>query len=201
MNKFYEDLIKKMGEENFKKIQAARLGIAGLGGLGSNCAANLVRVGFRCFTIVDFDVIDHSNLDRQFYFLDQVGQDKTKALEANLRRINSDLDINAVKVKITKENVEKLFKDCAVVAECFDRAESKSMLVTELLRLGKFVVSASGLGGCGASDEIKIHRLKDRLVVVGDLESDICAKPALSPRVNVAAAKQADAILEYLLSA
>ena len=96
-------------------------------------------------------------------------------------------------------SVEELFKDCSVVAECFDKAEQKAMLVTELLRLGKFVVSASGLGGCGSSDDIKVHRMRGSLVVIGDLESDICLKPALSPRVNIAAAKQADVILEYVL--
>lgn len=200
MNEFYKNLIKKLGKENFEKVQNERIGIAGLGGLGSNCALNLVRVGFRRFALIDFDVIDQTNLDRQFYFSDQVGQAKVSALELNLRRINPDLDIKAVNMKIDKENVEELFKDCHVVAECFDRAEQKSMLVTELLRLGKFVVSASGLGGCGSSDDIKVHRMKKGLIVIGDLESDICSKPALSPRVNVAAAKQADVILEYILS-
>ena len=200
MNEFYKNLIKKLGEKNFEKVQNTRIGLAGLGGLGSNCALNLVRVGFRRFTMVDFDAIDHSNLDRQFYFLDQVGQEKGCALELNLRRINPDLDIRAVNVKIDKENVEELFKDCSVVAECFDTAEQKSMLVSELLRLDKFVVSASGLGGCGSSDDIKVHKMKESLVVIGDLESDICSKPALSPRVNVAAAKQADVILEHVLS-
>ena len=200
MNEFYQNLIKKLGEKNFEKIQNAQIGLAGLGGLGSNCALNLVRIGFRCFIMVDFDVIDHSNLDRQFYFLDQVGQKKTSALEKNLRRINPDLDIKAINVKIYKDNVEEIFKSCHVVAECFDRAEQKSMLVSELLRLNKFVVSASGLGGCGSSDDIRVHRMKKGLIVIGDLESDICSKPAISPRVNVAAAKQADVILEYILT-
>ena len=132
-----------------------------------------------------------------FFF---AGQEKGCALELNLRRINPDLDIEAVNTKIEKENVKELFKDCSVVAECFDKAEQKSMLVTELLRLNKFVVSASGLGGCGSSDDIRVHKMKNGFVVIGDMESDICSKPALSPRVNVAAAKQADIILEHILS-
>ncbi len=200
MNAFYKNLINKLGEDNFNKVQNARIGIAGLGGLGSNCALLLVRVGFIKFTIVDFDVIEYSNLDRQFYFSDQVRQDKTLALEANLRRINPDVDIKAVKTKIDKNNVEELFKGCDIVAECFDRAENKSMLVGELLKLGKFTVSVSGVGGIGSSDEIKINRLKENFVLIGDLKSDISSKPAISPRVNVAAAKQADVILEYVLT-
>ena len=200
MNEFYKNLIKKLGKENFEKVQKARIGLAGLGGLGSNCALSLVRVGFTKFTIVDFDIIDHSNLDRQFFFLDQVGEDKIKALETNLRKVNPAVDIKSAKKRIEKEDVASLFGDCDAVAECFDRAECKRMLVEELLRLGKFVVSASGLGGIGSSDEIKVHRIKKNLVMIGDLKSDISSKPALSPRVNIAAAKQADVILEYVIS-
>lgn len=199
MNAFYENLKLKLGEDNFKKIQNVRIGVAGLGGLGSNCAASLVRAGFIKFTLVDFDVIDYSNLDRQFYFYDQVGQDKTSALVANLRRINSDIDIKAIKIKVDKSNVEELFKDCSIVAECFDKAENKSMLAGELLKLSKFTVSVSGVGGVGASDDIKISRIKENFVLIGDLKSDISSKPAISPRVNIAAAKQADVILEHVL--
>jgi len=91
-----------------------------------------------------------------------------------------------------------LFADCPVVAECLDGAEGKSMLVAELLPQGKFIVAVSGLGGYGGSDNIKVHPIKENLIMIGDLRSDIALRPALSPRVNIAAAKQADTILEYV---
>jgi sulfur carrier protein ThiS adenylyltransferase len=74
------------------------------------------------------------------------------------------------------------------------------MLVEVLLPLGKFIVAASGLAGIGNSDEIKVHKVKGNLVMIGDLKSDICKSAPLSPRVNVAAAKQADTILDYVLN-
>lgn len=200
LHAFRENLIKKMGKDSFEKIQAIRVGIAGAGGLGSNCALNLVRVGLNKFTIVDFDSIDPTNLDRQFYFYDQVGMLKVEALKKNLERINPDIDIEIVRSKIEKENAAKLFNGCDIVAECLDVASSKKMLVEELLKAKKFIVTVSGLGGIGSSDDIKVHRLKNNLVMIGDLRSDICYRPALSPRVNIAAAKQADVILEYALS-
>ncbi len=193
------NLIKKIGKVNLQKIENARVGIAGAGGLGSNCALNLVRVGFKRLTIVDFDVIDPSNLDRQFYFLDQVGMKKIEALKANLLRLNPDIELKTINAKIDSKNVRELFSDCEVIVECLDKAESKSMLVAELLSLGKFIVSASGLGGIGASDGIKVHKVKKNLVIIGDLRSDIDNSPALSPRVNVAAAKQADVVLEFVV--
>lgn len=199
METFRENLIKKLGEAGFAKVQSARVGLAGAGGLGSNCALNLVRAGFKKLTIIDFDVVSAANLDRQFYFLDQVGMPKVKALKENLLRINPELELTLSTERIEKSNITQLFKECEIIAECFDKAEYKSMLVAELLSLGKFIIGASGLGGIGNSDEIKIHRLKENLVIVGDLKTDICKHPPLSPRVNVVAAKQADGILEYVL--
>lgn len=198
--RFYENLCGKLGSDAIKKIERARIGIAGAGGLGSNCAANLVRVGAKCLTIVDFDKVEPSNLDRQFYFLDQVGMLKVEALRMNLLRINPALELKTINKKIGKDDVKDLFRDCDIVAECLDIADAKRMLVEELMRLNKFIVSASGLGGVGASDEIKTHTLKKNLIIIGDLTSDISCKPALAPRVNVAAAKQADAILYHLLA-
>ncbi len=198
-DEFRLNLIKKLGTNDLKKIERVRVGIAGAGGLGSNCAASLARTGFKKLTIADFDFVEPSNLDRQFYFKDQVGKKKVDALKINLLRINPRLNLKMIHKKIGFENAGILFKDCDIVVECFDRAEYKSMFIRELLGSGKFIVSASGLGGIGLSDQIKIHRVKKNLVIIGDLKSDICTLPALSPRVNVAAAKQADVVLEYVI--
>ena len=198
MDAFRQDLVKKLGETKLAKIEKARIGIAGAGGLGSNCAACLVRVGFRRFTIADFDLVDPSNLDRQFYFEDQVGIKKVEALRTNLLRINACLELQMLPVKLDLANIPEIFRDCDVVVECLDRAEAKSMLVSALLPSGKLIVSASGLGGYGSSDDLKIRKLKSNLVLIGDLASDIEKAPALSPRVSIAAAKQADVVLEFV---
>ncbi len=198
---FRQDLIKKLGEAKLAKIEQARIGIAGAGGLGSNCAACLARVGFRNFTIVDFDQIEPSNLDRQFYFEDQVGMKKVEALRTNLLRINPQLELQMLPVKLEPGNIPEIFRACDVVVECLDRAEAKSMLVSALLSSGKLIVSASGLGGYGASDDLKVLKMRPNLVLVGDLASDIEKSPALSPRVSIAAAKQADVVLEFVAGA
>jgi len=200
MDEFRQNLINKIGENNFRKIESALIGLAGAGGLGSNCALNLVRSGFKRLKIVDFDIITASNLDRQFYFRDQVGMSKVEALKTSLLRVNPGLELEMINKKIEKPDIKDLFNDCDCVVECFDKAEYKSMFVEELLRLGKFTVSASGLGGVGSSDEIKIHKRGRNLVIIGDLKSDINNAPALSPRVNVAAAKQADVVLEFVIN-
>ena len=196
---FEESLIAKLGSDSVRKIRSARIGIAGAGGLGSNCAACLVRSGFRKLTIVDFDSVEPSNLDRQFYFHDQIGMPKVGALKTNLLRIEPQLELETIQIRIEEWNVATLFKDCVAVAECLDRAEYKSILVADLLKRKIFTVTASGLGGIGGSDAITIRRITENLVMVGDQVSDVCLKPAIAPRVMVAAAKQADAILEFIL--
>jgi len=198
MDAFRRDLLQKLGEIKLAKIEKAKIGIAGAGGLGSNCAACLVRVGFKRFTIADFDHIEPANLDRQFYFEDQVGMKKVEALRVNLFRINPHLELQMLSVKLGPANIPEIFRDCDVVVECLDRAEAKSMLVSTLMASGKLIVSASGLGGYGASDDVKVHKLRANLILIGDLASDIENSPALSPRVSITAAKQADAVLEFV---
>ena len=70
-----------------------RVGIAGAGGMGSNCAAHLVRAGMKKLVIADFDVVNESNLNRQFFFRNQLGQKKVVALGRNLRLIEPALDL------------------------------------------------------------------------------------------------------------
>ncbi|MBQ8126560.1 MAG: ThiF family adenylyltransferase, partial [Kiritimatiellae bacterium] len=87
------------------RLEGARVGIAGAGGLGSNCAQHLVRAGVRKFVIADFDTVAESNLNRQFFFRDQIGRKKVDALAENLRRIEPDLELDCRDVKLTPENI------------------------------------------------------------------------------------------------
>ncbi len=199
-NGFEEAVAAALGPDNLKKIQQVTVGIAGAGGLGSNCAVNLVRSGFRKFVIVDFDKIEYSNLNRQFYFYHQVGRSKVEALQENLLAINPNLQLEMIQVKIEEDNMEAIFKECHIIVEAFDQAYYKKMLVEQYINTDKLVVSASGIAGWGNSDEIKVHKIKEKLYVIGDLSSEVSKKlPPCAPRVSIAAAKQGDIILDYVL--
>ncbi|MDD2752879.1 MAG: sulfur carrier protein ThiS adenylyltransferase ThiF, partial [Candidatus Omnitrophica bacterium] len=161
----------------------------------------LVRSGFKKFVLCDFDKVEYSNLNRQFYFLDQAGMLKTEALKTNLLRINPGLEPGIVNERISADNVKAIFGRCDVIVEAFDRAEMKKIIAEAYAGSGKLFVSASGLAGWGNSDEIKITNRNGSFFIVGDLKSGISGKlPPCSPRVNVAAAKQADIILEWVLN-
>lgn len=200
MNPFEQGLRRYLQPEQIEKIQRTKVGIAGAGGLGSNCAQMLVRSGFRNLVIADFDVIDYSNLNRQFFFLHQAGELKAKTLRENLQQINPAVNIEIIREQVRPDNVGSLFAGCDVVVEAFDRAECKKMIVETYINSGKLLVAASGLAGWGDSDNIKVHRVKDNFYLVGDLVSGISPNlPPLAPRVMIAAAKQADIVLSYVL--
>ena len=180
-------------------LESARVGIAGAGGLGSNCAMHLVRAGVKHLTVVDFDVVNESNLNRQFFFRDQLGQKKVDALKVNLLRIDPEADIRAVDVRLDAASARETFADCDIVVEAFDVVEAKAMLVAALAPSGKRIVTASGLAGWGRSNAMQVRRMGN-IVAVGDGETAVGdnAAPA-SPRVGIAAAMQANSVVAMLL--
>ena len=75
------------------KLDSAHVAICGCGGLGSTIAVALTRIGVGHLHLIDFDRVDMTNLNRQQYFLKDLGQYKTEALRSNLRQINPFIDI------------------------------------------------------------------------------------------------------------
>lgn len=198
MNQFEKAMAAILGESTLAKIQRLKIGIAGAGGLGSNCARFLVGSGFKIFKIVDFDRVEYSNLNRQFYFAHQVGRLKVESLEENLLQINPELEIEVLPLKIEQKNVACMFEDCDAVVEALDRPEDKRLVVDTYLDSGKLVVAASGLAGWGRIDRIATRQLGKNLFIVGDLISEVTVDcPPLAPGVNAAAAKQADVVLSF----
>ena len=181
-------------------LESMRVGIAGAGGLGSNCAMHLVRSGVKHITIADFDVVNESNLNRQFFFRDQLGQKKVEALKANLLRIEPDADIRIVDTKLDASSTKELFADCAIVVEAFDVVEAKAMILAALAGSGKKLVTASGLAGWGRSNAIRLRKMGSSVVAIGDGETSVGDGAApVSPRVGIAAAMEANAVVSLLL--
>ncbi len=181
-----------------EKIKGATVGIAGLGGLGSAIAVALARIGVGRLILADFDVIEPSNLNRQQYFIDQLGLPKAEALEANLQRINPYVSYQAHCVKITPANLDELFCGVDVMVEAFDRADQKAMLLQSFT--GAPLVAASGLAGYGCGETIRVRKMGERIHIVGDLETGAAPGCGLmAPRVGIAAHMQANLVLRLLL--
>ncbi len=201
-NEFINALIERHGIEIYNKLKKSSAAIAGLGGLGSNVAVALARVGIGKLFLADFDIVDITNLNRQYYFAEDIGRAKTEALSKIIRKINPVINLETLNIKITEENAAEIFKNFSVVCECFDKAESKAMLINTLLTEtdNVTVVSASGMAGFGTSNTIKTKQPMERLYICGDFVSGIEEGLGLmAPRVGICAMHQANMVLRLLL--
>lgn len=183
------------------KLKRAVVGIAGLGGLGSHVATALARSGVGRLVIVDHDVVEPSNLNRQMYSLDHIGMKKVHALQHLLLSVNPFVEVDPVDITITRENANEVFRDCQIVVEAFDRPGSKTELIEALLlsRRDVRVVAASGVAGYGPANEVGTERL-ERLYICGDRTTEAKEGVGLmAPRVMVVAGHQANQVLRLLL--
>jgi len=185
-----------------KKVKGSCVGIAGVGGLGSNIAIALARVGIGQLILADFDLVEPSNLNRQQYFIDQIGLPKVVALQENLRRINPGVRVQVHHLKITAENISDLFSQVDVMVEAFDAAEQKAMLTSNFLQRFPSVplVAASGMAGYESSNSIQTRKVAGHLYLCGDgVTSAEPGRGLMAPRVGIAAHHQANAVLRLLL--
>ena len=184
------------------KLQNAKVAVAGLGGLGSNIAVMLARSGVGHLRLIDFDVVDITNLNRQMYLIPHIGMPKTEAIEQILCQINPYLDYETICVKVTPDNVRELFDGYEIVCEAFDKADQKAMLVSQVLAQCRdtIVVSGNGMAGIGDTNEIITKKVMPRLYVCGDGKTDIGEGEGLiAPRVNACASHQANKVLQLIM--
>jgi len=190
----------------FNKIKdhlaAYTVGIAGAGGLGSNCAVALARSGIGKLVIADYDRVESSNLNRQYYFTDQVGMKKTQALKENLYRINPDVRVNTHDVKLTRENIPDIFRACDIIVEAFDSSAMKEMIAETVLCEwpDRPIILGSGLAGYGKTNKLKEKVISSTIIICGDEESETSDDlPPMAPRVGIVANMQANAVIEILM--
>lgn len=185
-----------------KKILAKKtVGIAGAGGLGSNCAVALARVGVGNLIIADFDILSKDNLNRQYYFNNQIGQKKVFALKENLLKINPEVNVDAYDLKLQPENIVETFSTCDVIVEAFDLAEMKQMIIETVISelSGKPVVIGLGVAGWGDNNSIGFRK-EGNIYICGDEKTEVAENlPPLAPRVGMVANMQANTVLEILL--
>lgn len=184
-----------------KKISSATVAICGLGGLGSNIAIALARLGIGKLILIDFDKVDITNLHRQQYKVTQIGMYKTEAIRENLMEINPYLETKINTICVNEHNFKELLSACDIICEAFDNAECKAMLVNLVLEEmpDKYIVAASGMAGMGKSNSIHTRRISRNFYLCGDEISDVSEKIGLvSTRVMLCAAHQAHTVLRII---
>lgn len=197
-----EALVERHSEEVQSKLDEAKVAIAGLGGLGSNIAFFLTRIGIGHLHLIDFDRVDITNLNRQQYRMEHIGRYKTEALLEELREINPYLEVETDCVRVTDENVGTLFHNEDIICEAFDRPEAKAMLVSGVGEYypDKILVTASGMAGYGRSNEIVTRKINEHFYLCGDAHTEpVKGRGLMAPRVAICAAHQANLITELII--
>lgn len=189
------------GKARQEKFSSATVAICGLGGLGSNIAVSLSRAGIGRLILIDFDIVDITNLHRQQYKASQVGTPKAAALSENLKEIAPYVTLETHQVRITEANAPLLLQQADIICEAFDNPQAKAMLTNLVLEQmpDKYFIAASGMAGLGSSNDIKTRQLTEHFYLCGDGVSDVADDIGLvSSRVMLCAAHQAHTVLRIL---
>ena len=194
-------LHKGLSPEQSSLLQAAQVAIFGLGGLGSNVAMWLARLGVGQLLLYDFDRVELSNLNRQYYFVEDVGEYKAVALLKHLRAVNPYGDYQSRVVRLTQDNLAELVGTAPIICEALDKPEAKALLVNGVLESfpDKFLVAASGLAGFGSSDSMQVRQITPHFYLCGDGSSSFLDLPLCGARVGLCAAQEALTIARIIL--
>lgn len=140
--------IQLIGEDGFRALQNAHVILFGVGGVGGWCAETLLRTGIGHLTIVDFDKVDITNINRQVVAtLDNIGQSKVFEMQKRLLTIAPEADIQAIDRQYNSETADTF--DLAhydIVIDAIDMVECKALLLYRATQAGCKVYSSMGAG-------------------------------------------------------
>lgn len=137
-----------VGNEGVEKLKNSNVLIFGVGGVGSFAAEAIARAGVGKMTIVDFDDVDITNINRQLPALHStVGKDKVDVMKERILDINPDIYIKAIKSMYTAENSDELLSgDYDYVVDAIDMVSSKIHLIESCVKKNLTIISSMGMG-------------------------------------------------------
>ena len=122
-------LLPEVGEEGQRKLLQSKVLVVGAGGLGSSAAFYLAAAGVGRLGIVDFDVVEESNLQRQIlHTTDRIGQPKVESAKKSLLALNPDIEVQTYRVKLTDKNAEDIFKNYDIVVDGSDNFPTRYLV-------------------------------------------------------------------------
>lgn len=194
-NRFHRTMLL-LGDTALDKLKQAHVAIFGLGGVGSYAAESLARAGVGKITLVDFDKVGVTNINRQsLAFTDTVGQIKVELMAKRISLINPDCEIHAINTFFCEENSDEILSHgYSAIIDAIDSFNPKIRLLVESLRLKIPVFSAMGAAGKIDPSQIRVgdisksticpmaRRIRKRLRVF-DIETGIQVVYSIEPPV------------------
>lgn len=187
-----------LGEDAVAKLERSRVAVVGLGGVGGHVLETLARAGVGSFILVDGDVVEESNLNRQIIAtIDTVGTPKAEAAKRRVLSINPLADVTAVQARFSEATAESLLTgDIDYIADCIDSLADKVALVCFAQKRGIPVISACGAGNRSALCDFEItdvfrtqydplaRKLRGMLKSAGIKKLDVCYTKELPQKVS-----------------
>lgn len=156
----FERTINLIGTDNFNKISNLNILLVGLGGVGSFVFESLIRTGVNNLTIVDYDVVTLSNINRQLVAnINTIGRKKIDVATEHAKEINNKINIKALDIKITSENINNLKSDYDFIVDACDSIDAKISLIKFAKEHNIKIISSMGMGNRLKPQNIKISSL------------------------------------------
>lgn len=131
-------ILPEVGKAGQERLKAAKVMLIGSGGLGSPNALYLAAAGIGTIGIIDFDVVDHTNLQRQLLFgSDAVGMPKVEGAKKRIQEINPNVVVNTYNAKLSSENVMDIFKDYDLIIDGTDNFPTRYLVNDACVFLNK----------------------------------------------------------------
>ena len=202
MESYFDRTIQALGQETFDHLQRVRVILFGAGGVGGWCAEALVRTGVKHLTIVDFDVVNPSNINRQVVATrDNIGAPKVKELQKRLLAINPDAEITTINQRYSAQTAEAFdFNSYDYVLDAIDSVKDKALLLYRASLSHATVFSSMGVGrkmdttavrftafkkveGCPLARAVR-HQLKNLQLQTSNFQLPIPSDRALGLRTS-----------------
>lgn len=193
-------LVSEVGIEGQKKLSGAKVLVCGAGGLGSTVIANLSSLGVGHLGIIDNDILELSNLNRQYiHNLSFLNHPKVDSAKVWVQNYNEDIEVETFKVRLNDENYAEIVKKYDIIADCFDSFESKFLLNDIALQTGKPLVHA---GVSEFKGQVMTILPKKTACLKCVMDNNIAApeiKGVISPAVSLIASVESMEILKLIL--
>lgn len=199
---FFDEIFASNKKGSFERLKNIKVAIAGCGGIGSNLAIALARSGILNLHIIDFDVVELKNLNRQYYFLNDINAMKTEALKSHINAINPFVNVICQNVKITLSNASEIFRNDDIICEALDDEVQKSEFVSEISTKfsDKFVIATSGISGININN-LGVKKFGEKLFVCGDFtDNDVLVEGFMAPKVTMCAMMAANTLINIVLN-
>lgn len=194
-------LIEQISDEGQQKLLNSKVLVAGAGGLGSTVLANLSSVGIGTIGIIDNDILELSNLNRQYiHKYSNIGKIKVDSAKSWLNEFNPNVNVKTYQIRLDDANYEDIVKNYDLIIDCFDSYKSKFLLNEIAVKTRKTLIHGGVTEFFGQATVIVPGKTACLRCILGDVDvNTYMVKGVISPAVTAIASIESMEAVKILL--